>query len=361
MRIRLDRRGGRKALCSLALWVGVATLSCCAAKQEAPLIHIADPMADSGLPASDPTADQELPAANPPADPARPAPSLMLYPPSPAAAPPPGQAWCPCPPDRGPVPVPQASTPPQVPTPVPPSELEQAWCLCPFFPEPTPTLLSKDVPERACTKDAQCGDGMCDRGRCAPLWTEDQAYGQRCNASSAGRLCDGGYMCVDGRCRSCVSADECATEMPESTCNFYRSPASRRRRCTRQIPSVIGSATLPPQPRQNVPNRACSKDSECGDGFCDRDRCAPTGGWRTQTYGTKCDMNRKGPPEPYNGLVCLEGRWRSCVSDTECVKHGADKCHRFEGQEPTGLCRRNIPGPPFTSVPLEPGPKPSKP
>ncbi|MCK6590454.1 MAG: hypothetical protein L6Q76_23060, partial [Polyangiaceae bacterium] len=26
---------------------------------------------------------------------------------------------------------------------------------------------------------------------------------------------------------------------------------------------------------KNVPKSRCTKDSECGDGFCDRDHCAP--------------------------------------------------------------------------------------
>src|SRR5262245_32043777 len=31
-------------------------------------------------------------------------------------------------------------------------------------------VWSKNVPERRCTKDNECGDGFCDRERCAPLW-----------------------------------------------------------------------------------------------------------------------------------------------------------------------------------------------
>jgi hypothetical protein len=64
---------------------------------------------------------------------------------------------------------------------------------------------SKNVPERRCTKDDECGDGFCDRGRCAAIWTYHEGYGQRCEGDgSCGR-----HLCIDGRCRSCVSDEEC--------------------------------------------------------------------------------------------------------------------------------------------------------
>jgi hypothetical protein len=65
---------------------------------------------------------------------------------------------------------------------------------------------SKNVPKRSCTKDDECGDGFCDRGRCAAIWTYHEQYGQRCEWD---RWC-GGYLCIDGRCQSCVSDEECA-------------------------------------------------------------------------------------------------------------------------------------------------------
>jgi hypothetical protein len=65
---------------------------------------------------------------------------------------------------------------------------------------------SKNVPERRCTKDDECGDGFCDRGRCAAIWTYRERYGQRCEGDDGCRS----YLCVDERCRSCVSDEECA-------------------------------------------------------------------------------------------------------------------------------------------------------
>jgi hypothetical protein len=64
---------------------------------------------------------------------------------------------------------------------------------------------SKNVPERRCTKDDECGDGFCDRERCAPFWTCSAAYGMRCERDEHCGL----RPCIDGRCRSCVSDTEC--------------------------------------------------------------------------------------------------------------------------------------------------------
>ena len=65
---------------------------------------------------------------------------------------------------------------------------------------------------------------------------------------------------------------------------------------------------------QHVPDRACSEESECGDGFCDRGRCAPI--WN-DWYGLQCTMNCQCGP-----FLCSEGRCRSCLHHTECVEHG---------------------------------------
>jgi hypothetical protein len=99
-----------------------------------------------------------------------------------------------------------------------------------------PRPWSKNVPDRGCANDSECGDGFCDRGTCAPIWTWTQIYGQRCDAlhfyhpetcpsTAAGPRCDlmpscGGYLCLDGRCRSCVSHDECVDLLgPRGECS----------------------------------------------------------------------------------------------------------------------------------------------
>lgn len=70
---------------------------------------------------------------------------------------------------------------------------------------------SKNVPKRTCLKDDECGDGFCDRGRCAAIWTWSASLGQRCRD---GTQC-ADYLCIDGRCRSCVADAECIDE-PEN-------------------------------------------------------------------------------------------------------------------------------------------------
>jgi hypothetical protein len=64
---------------------------------------------------------------------------------------------------------------------------------------------SKNVPKRSCASDDECGDGFCDRGRCAAIWTSTGIQGQRCEWD---RQC-GFRLCIDGRCRSCASDAEC--------------------------------------------------------------------------------------------------------------------------------------------------------
>jgi hypothetical protein len=105
-----------------------------------------------------------------------------------------------------------------------------------------PRPWSKNVPDRECTNDNECGDGFCDRGKCAPIWTWTHIYGQRCDAlqlyhpryacpafgSPMVPRCDlmptstrcGGYLCLDDRCRSCESNDECEklTGSPGAVC-----------------------------------------------------------------------------------------------------------------------------------------------
>jgi hypothetical protein len=84
-----------------------------------------------------------------------------------------------------------------------------------------PRPWSKNVPTRSCTNDGECGDGFCDRGRCAAIWTERASYGQRCERNES---C-GTMPCIDGRCRSCISDAECTWDPelqdPECTPNPF--------------------------------------------------------------------------------------------------------------------------------------------
>jgi len=63
---------------------------------------------------------------------------------------------------------------------------------------------------------------------------------------------------------------------------------------------------------QNVPNRLCKNDGECGDGFCDRGRCAAKQTCSSD-YGRRCENQ-----DDCNFLPCIKGRCRSCVAEAEC-------------------------------------------
>lgn len=66
--------------------------------------------------------------------------------------------------------------------------------------------LSKNVPKAACSTDQQCGDGFCDRGRCAAIWTCNVRYSKHCERDAQ---CGTRYLCIQGRCSSCISDSEC--------------------------------------------------------------------------------------------------------------------------------------------------------
>jgi hypothetical protein len=89
-----------------------------------------------------------------------------------------------------------------------------------------------------CRTDADCPSQFCDLGRCASPSpnTRSQAYGTVC--SEAARLigpfgtqftlsstCSPGYLCLEGRCRSCASAEQCYQNMGLLTCSASRERA----------------------------------------------------------------------------------------------------------------------------------------
>lgn len=79
---------------------------------------------------------------------------------------------------------------------------------------------SKNVPDRDCTKDDECGDGICDRGHCSAIYSCLNEPGAPCKTDTH---CSG--VCMEGRCRSCVSDAECQrkTKNPFEACAAPRS------------------------------------------------------------------------------------------------------------------------------------------
>jgi hypothetical protein len=207
---------------------------------------------------------------------------------------------------------------------------------------------SKNVPERACTSDDECGDGFCDRDRCAAIWSWS-TYGRKCDANHP---CNG-RLCIAGRCRSCRHDAECVKDtgdMGRACDGPDNTPKRPERGC-----GILGfKAGIDPFSERGVspkvPNRACKADSQCGDGFCDRGRCAVRL-WSSYRYGWGCTTSLDCPAdsclralaglssqEPCSAYVCVEGRCRSCTSDAECIKElGGPTCGRFgDPKEPHG-------------------------
>jgi hypothetical protein len=121
----------------------------------------------------------------------------------------------------------------------------------PFAIEDWSRPWSQNVLERDCTEDSECGDGHCDRGRCRAIWTCTRRYGQRCvndrmapSSYFQARFCRG--ICIDGRCRSCVSDQECVDKLGNSSagCGLYERDGHRG--CGLSSPSM--HRPVPSQP-----------------------------------------------------------------------------------------------------------------
>ena len=153
MKTKTDRMGWKLLTVGLAAWVGLCCVVSCSSSDQVP--------AGGRVEHPDPT-----PA---------PTPTTTSIAPSPA-------------------PTPETPAPPEVEEPQRPKTLAEDVPSRPW---------SKSVPKRSCKKDDECGDGFCDRGRCAAIWTASGQYGQPCEENRF-RL-----PCIDGRYRSCVSDAEC--------------------------------------------------------------------------------------------------------------------------------------------------------
>lgn len=244
---------------------------------------------------------------------------------------------------------------------------QTVWCVTePRRPLPSKDLgpLSQDVPDQACSDDLECGDGFCDRGRCAPVW--EDGYGQKCNADCP---CNS-YLCLEGRCRSCLHHADCGKDvcgggmirldfvyvcgmlgphmeglMPEPVRppppsitpppQVMRPPPSKiyEQRTGRTL-SQFDKSSLDACPAHawpdDVPKRTCTKDSQCGRAFCDRGRCAAM--WTCGVdYGNSCEKQ-----EHCGNLPCIDGLCRSCVSEAECAWKSVP------AGEPKAMCRVSL-------------------
>lgn len=105
---------------------------------------------------------------------------------------------------------------------------------------------SKKVPKRRCTKDAECGDGFCDRGNCAALWSCTSDYGRPCEQDDH---CIS-RPCINGRCQSCTLDAECQWHraVQDPKCTEDRSIIGARE-CIGVLPSIMPEAVPAPSSR----------------------------------------------------------------------------------------------------------------
>jgi len=113
-------------------------------------------------------------------------------------------------------------------------------------------ILVEEPPEGggavACVSDGDCGDGaFCDRGLACVKLTGGATRGNDCvegESSLRAKPCGDLYLCLDGRCRSCVNDSECGSDRACVPLDGYGN------QCVRN--GDQGSVTLP-SPTSNPP------------------------------------------------------------------------------------------------------------
>ena len=122
----------------------------------------------------------------------------------------------------------------------------------------------------------------------------------------------------------------------------------------------------------NLPNGgACDADAQCQSGLCDRDVCTDIGGLRNARFGETCEplvpfaQRTSRPEDECGGLLCLDGRCRSCVSDAECMYwKGWSGCEHVIGLPGSRCVGRRLPLSPDSPYrnppPLPPDPPPEE-
>jgi hypothetical protein len=184
----------------------------------------------------------------------------------------------------------------------------------------------------ACVHDADCRQGLCDRGTC---WYWDRTYAGLCGSPDPKahpeerlreRLCSNGYLCLDGRCRSCRSDADCQSYFGMGKCIIIVDTLGREQ----------GAGCFPNTTRR-AEGLACAQDADCQSLFCDRGTCANPYYDQFWRYSGACIPGP--PPHPAedlrfpangdmcSGYVCVDHRCRSCASDAECQAGSSDyKC-----------------------------------
>jgi hypothetical protein len=231
-----------------------------------------------------------------------------------------------------------------------------------------------------CQQDEDCRSGFCADGKCADL--SMYGLGDECDPNfveSPPALYDpplpggvlrgppsimappcGDYFCIDRRCRSCGSDDECGREpasrgatcggvaaRPGYSCGMYHDPTVVFTPVPAQTAVVVPAGGFPH--RSVAHGGACVRDGDCRSLFCDRGVCAELYG--RGNYGHSCDpAEYQGTPEEIRkrasaedgcgGYICRQDRCRPCRSDSDCAHGLPAKCvvqEHYSGKVCAGL------------------------
>jgi len=236
---------------------------------------------------------------------------------------------------------------------------------CPFCPIPLcpePAVSAKPTPD-PCKVDMDCSSRFCDKGLCGPLRTGNLPNGSACKADDQcesglcdrdvctdiarplglnfGKSCEpippfeqrkpkydyrrdqqcGGYICLDGLCRSCESDAECTYWMGGGKCEHniglpgkscwglrplspdspYRNPPVLppdppvEKICAvcppdPPCPPCPDPSTCPDPASSAIKKGFCTSDKDCSPGFCNKGDCGPVRrGHLLNSYECKAD------------------------------------------------------------------------
>jgi hypothetical protein len=208
-----------------------------------------------------------------------------------------------------------------------------------------------------CQRDDECRSGFCEEGICANF--QMYGFGDECDPDrwysppprgAPGGVIDYclGYLCVDRRCRSCESDEECRDKFAgRNTCASSYRHAGYTCDSTPILPEAAAQVTpVPVRPAVNAPaggfphrsvaaGGACVRDGDCRSLFCDRGVCTELYG--PGNYGHTCDpaeyqgtleqiRKRASEPDGCGGHICRQDRCRSCQSDADCAHAVPPKC-----------------------------------
>jgi hypothetical protein len=228
------------------------------------------------------------------------------------------------------------------------------------------TVGKRDEHRIECPKDADCPPSLLwDRGSCVEWAGGKTSYGWACTSSpSAGTpgagkpdLQCGGYLCLNGLCRSCQSNADCKAYFGAGQCSIVTGQNTLPGAVCWPMAAVVAEyASERTDPRDicvadpaDAPGEkrlprglACARDCDCISSFCDHGICADSPIPGAGNYGRGPCKPGTPPglapgmstilPEFCGGYVCVDQRCRSCQSDAECQERSSEcRCLSVHG------------------------------